>query len=120
MLAPHLARLPALEPGGDWRILRAATYGTRLRGLLGASGLPRRHGLLLQGTSSIHTLGMRFAIDLIWLGRDGSVLRVDEHVAPGRSRRCRGAAGVIEIGAGEGRDFAEFAHTGALAMMTRH
>lgn len=119
-LAPHLTRLPHLEPGGGWRLCHAATYRSRLRGLLGADGLPPRHGLLLQGTRSIHTLGMRFPIDLIWLDADGQVLRVDEAVAPRRNRRCRGAAAVIETGAGEGRDFAELAHSGALAMMTRH
>ncbi len=101
-LTPALARLPRRELTDGVVVLTAASFRSRLRGLLGADDLPARHGLLLTGTGSVHTLGMRFALDLIWLARDGSVLRVDEAVARGRHRRCRGARAVIETRAGDG------------------
>jgi hypothetical protein len=41
---------------------------------------------------------MRFPLDLIWLDRDGRVLRVDEAVPPWRVRSCRDAAAVVEAG----------------------
>jgi uncharacterized membrane protein (UPF0127 family) len=45
---------------------------------------------------------MRFALDLVWLDRDGGVVRVDEHVRPGRHRACRAARSVVEVRAGAG------------------
>ena len=56
------------------------------------------HALLLPRCRSVHTFGMRFPLDLIWLDRDGRVLRVDEAVPPWRVRSCRGAAAVLEAG----------------------
>lgn len=31
----------------------------------------------------LHTFGMLFPIDIVWLGSDGSIMGVDEHVKPG-------------------------------------
>jgi hypothetical protein len=59
---------------------------------------PPAHALLLPRCRSVHTFGMRFPLDLIWLDRDGRVLRVDEAVPPWRVRSCRGAAAVLEAG----------------------
>lgn len=54
----------------------------------------------------MHTVGMRFALDLVWVDRDGAVVRVDRHVGPGRLRTCLGARGVVELAAGEGATLA--------------
>jgi hypothetical protein len=43
---------------------------------------------------------MRFAIDLVWLGRGGRIVRVDLAVPPRRVRTCRAALEVLELGAG--------------------
>ena len=59
---------------------------------------PPGHALLLPRCRSVHTFGMRFPLDLIWLDRDGRVLRVDEAVPPWRVRSCRDAAAVLEAG----------------------
>ena len=48
---------------------------------------------------------MRFALDLIWLGADGHVVRVDRDVAPRRLRGCRRARSVVECAAGEAGAF---------------
>lgn len=84
-----------------WRIETARGPLARGRGLLGRRGLAPRHGLWLR-TRSVHTVGMRFALDLVWIGRDGSVVRVDSGVRPGRVRTCLGARGVVELAAGDG------------------
>lgn len=85
-----------------WQIEEARTRRERARGLLGRQRLAPRHGLWL-AARSVHTVGMRFAIDLIWLGRNGSVRRVDRNVVPGRLRTCLSASGgVVEVGVGEG------------------
>ena len=57
-------------------------------------------GLLLPRTRSVHTFGMRCALDLVWLDRDGRVVRVDAAVPPRRVRACRAAAAVLELPAG--------------------
>lgn len=62
----------------------AETFMTRLVGLLGRSGLPSGTGLLLQPAGSIHTVGMRFSIDVIQLDRDWHILQVVRDVRPYR------------------------------------
>jgi len=78
-------------------ILVARSPLARLLGL----ALRRRppvHALLLPRCRSVHTFGMRFPLDLIWLDRNGRVLRADEAVPPWRVRSCRDAAAVLEAG----------------------
>ena len=53
--------------------------------------------LLLPRTRSVHTFGMRFALDLVWLDGEGRAVRVDRGVGPKRLRSCRRARAVCEI-----------------------
>jgi uncharacterized membrane protein (UPF0127 family) len=73
----------------------------RMRGLLGRRGLESGEGLLLRPASSVHTFFMRFAIDVVFLDRQGVVKRVAANVRPWRSVGCRGAKAVVELPAGE-------------------
>lgn len=77
----------------------------RLLGLALLDDLPPGTALLLPGCRSVHTLGMRFALDLVFLGLDGRPLRVDRAVAPRRLRSCRSARAVLETRAGEADAF---------------
>jgi uncharacterized protein len=61
---------------------------------------PPDTALLLPRCRSVHTFGMRFALDLVWLDAGGRVLAVDERVAPCRVRVRRDAAAVVEVAAG--------------------
>ena len=79
------------------RIVVADSPWKRLLGLA-LRRRPPGHALLLPRCRSVHTFGMRFELDLVWLDADGRVLRVDEAVPPCRVRRCRGAAAVLEAG----------------------
>jgi len=102
-LPPRLRRLPRLPGPPDGLDIRvAASFATRLLGLAGLVAMPRFTGLLLPGTRSVHTVGMRFGLDLVWLARDGLVVRVDAAVGPGRLAGCRAAGGVIEFVAAGG------------------
>jgi uncharacterized membrane protein (UPF0127 family) len=74
---------------------------TRLRGLLGRRSLEPGEGLLLRPAGSIHMFFMRFAIDAVFLSRDGEVLKVVANVRPWRTAAARGAKAVIELPAGE-------------------
>jgi uncharacterized protein len=73
----------------------------RMKGLLGRSGLDTGEGLLIRPAPTVHTFFMRFAIDIVFLARDGEVLKVATDVKPWRARSCRGAYAVLEVAAGE-------------------
>jgi uncharacterized membrane protein (UPF0127 family) len=73
----------------------------RMKGLLGRSSLEPGEGMLIRPAPSIHTFFMRFPIDAVFLSRDGEVLKVAAHVRPWRTRSCRRAHAVLELGAGE-------------------
>ena len=77
----------------------ARGFADRLRGLAWRRQ-PPADGLLLPGTRSVHTFGMRFALDLHWLDATGRVVRVDRAVPPRRVRTCRRARSVLEVPAG--------------------
>jgi uncharacterized membrane protein (UPF0127 family) len=72
-----------------------------MRGLLGKRGLDPGEGLLIRPAPSIHTFFMRFPIDVVFLSRQGEVLKVAERVRPWRARSCRHSYAVLELAAGE-------------------
>lgn len=83
------------------RIDQLSGFLQRAVGLLARSRVQRDEGVWITSCSAIHTIGMRAAIDVIFVDRDGRVLRVDRDVAPNRfSLSCRDASGVVELGAG--------------------
>ena len=72
----------------------------RLRGLLGRRELPAGEGLLLRPTPSIHTWFMRFPIDVVFLDRDWTVVRVVHALKPWRVAGARRAVAALELPAG--------------------
>ena len=44
--------------------------------------MPASYALHIPRCRSVHTFTMRFPLDLIWLGKDGGIVRVDRDVAP--------------------------------------
>ena len=71
------------DTGRMWRVEIATTRRERRRGLLGRATLDPGCALLLRRTRSVHTIGMRFAISVAWLDRDGTAVQV-ARLAPGR------------------------------------
>lgn len=69
----------------------------RMRGLMWA---PPGEPLEIPRTRSVHTFGMRYSLDLIWIDGERQVVRIDRDVPPRRMRSCRQARGVIEVRAG--------------------
>ena len=72
----------------------------RMKGLLGRSSLPRDEAIVLRPASSIHTLFMRFGLDVIYLDREDRVVKLVRDLAPFRFSAARGARSVIEMAAG--------------------
>ena len=79
----------------------------RVRGLLGRGSLSAGEGLLLRRCRSVHTVGMRFPIDVVLLDAADRAVRILT-VPPGRLVLPRpGVRHVLEAPAGHGRRFAE-------------
>lgn len=82
-------------------VSKAASPLERIVGLLRTSHVPRGEGLWIEPCSSVHTVGMRTAIDILFLDRDGRVLRTYERVPPNRlAVVCSRAHVTVELGAG--------------------
>ena len=62
----------------------ADSFWRRLRGLLGRDGLETGEGLVIVPCTSVHMLGMRFALDVLYLDRAGTVLRALSELRPGQ------------------------------------
>jgi uncharacterized membrane protein (UPF0127 family) len=73
---------------------------TRRKGLLGRDGLAGGEGLWIVPCESVHTFGMRFPIDLIYLDRSRKVKKVRSGVPPWRLSACLSAHSVLELLAG--------------------
>ena len=83
------------------RIEETQGFFSRLKGLLGRSGMEPGSGLLIHPCQGIHTVGMRFAIDALFLDRGNRVARVEHNMAPGRFVPfVPRAARVLELPAG--------------------
>lgn len=72
----------------------------RMVGLLNRSGLAAGEGLLLDRCYGIHTIGMRFAIDVLFLDRDLHVMRAVPALPPFRTCVVRHAVYVLELPVG--------------------
>jgi uncharacterized protein len=102
---PRLDALPGRDLPGGLRVAEARTRIARLKGLAGLDAMPESTALHIPGCRSVHTFAMRFPLDLIWLDRDGQVMRVDEGVPPRRVKACVRARSVVEANAGRGAAF---------------
>jgi uncharacterized membrane protein (UPF0127 family) len=104
--AARFEELPVIELEDGLKVHEARTWASRRDGLSGLPDLPADWGLLIAPCRSIHMVGMQFPLDLVWVGKDGDVVRVDAEVAPRKMRTCLRARSVIEVAAGQGERFA--------------
>jgi hypothetical protein len=77
---------------------------SRAKGLLGRKSLARGEGMWIVPCESVHTFGMQFPIDLIYLDRKHCIRKVRHSVAPWRLSACFSAHSVIELPAGTARE----------------
>lgn len=83
---------------------RAATRASRRRGLLGRDGLAASHALMLEPCPAVHTAFMRFAIDVVFLDRQGYAVKIVRNLVPWRIAIARRAHAVVELAAGSLED----------------
>lgn len=100
------ATLKLLQPGSSSQttaiqVRIADNFVGRLVGLLSHKSLSDTEGLLLVPCAGIHTLGMRFSIDVVFLDRQNKVLGYADDVVPNRIRSApKGTEKVLEIAQG--------------------
>jgi uncharacterized membrane protein (UPF0127 family) len=82
------------------RLLPAFDSHTRRTGLLGHESLPAGTAMIIAPTNAIHTFFMRFAIDVLFVAKDGAVVRTRPRLAPWRISAAWRAHAVIELSAG--------------------
>ena len=78
----------------------ADTSPKRRTGLLRHTGLEPGDGLWIVPCESVHSFGMKFTIDVIYLNRKHKVKKVRPQMAPRRISACLTAHSVLELPAG--------------------
>jgi uncharacterized protein len=104
---PRLEALEGRDLPGGLRVAEARRRKERMAGLAGLDAMAPHEALHIPRCRSVHTFGMRFALDLVWLDRRGEVVRVDRAVPPRRLRTCLRARSVVEAPAGRAGAFLE-------------
>ena len=85
---------------GD-KVRTASTFLSRLAGLLGTAALAEGEGLWIVPCRGVHTLGMRYPIDVAFLDARGVVVGILRRFPPNRvGRVVRDARGALELRAG--------------------
>ena len=113
----HLIPRRRREPDVRWKIsnltrqtilaeqVEVADHGAkRSKGLLGRNGLDPGEGLWIVPCEAVHTFGMRFPIDLVYIDRKNRVRKVMSQVPAWRLSACLSAHSVIELASGAVRD----------------
>lgn len=79
----------------------ANNFFTRFKGLMGVTELPQGQGLLIVPCNSVHCFGMKIPIDVLFLSKEGEVVRMIPNMAPGKiSPVVKGARATLELPAG--------------------
>lgn len=82
-------------------VIMADSFLARFKGLMGRPGLAPGWCLVLKPCRAVHTMFMRFAIDILFVDRKGMVVRTVAGLPPFRlSGAVRDAHLVIEFSAG--------------------
>lgn len=78
----------------------ADSSGKRRKGLLGRDSLGPGEALWIVPCEAIHTCGMRFPIDVLYLDRNKRIRKVCNAILPWRLSVCLSAHSVLELPAG--------------------
>jgi len=81
-------------------LLPALDSATRRTGLLQHTSLPVGTAMIIAPSNAIHTWFMRFDIDVIFVARDGRVLKVRQRMRPWRMAAALRGFAVVELAAG--------------------
>lgn len=78
----------------------ANTSELRRRGLLKHSSLDEGDGLWIAPCEAVHSFGMKFAIDVLYLNKQKKILKIRPNMVKSRISLCLSAHSVLELPAG--------------------
>ena len=81
-------------------LYRATTFWSRFCGLYALSALSFHEGLYIAPCRAIHTVAMRYTIDVVFLDKNLSELKRVDRLRPYRVATCWHAQAVVELHAG--------------------
>ena len=85
-------------------VLLADQGAARRKGLLGRKQLSNGEGLWILPCEAVHTFGMQFPIDLLYLDRNHRIIKISSDVPPWRLSLCLSGHSVLELASGVIRD----------------
>jgi uncharacterized protein len=97
----RISHYPRLELETGIRMHLAHTWRARLLGLALLAQLDPDEALVIPHCTSVHTFGMRFELDVVFVDRCWEPIYIEYGVGPHRVLRSRFARSVIEVAAGE-------------------
>jgi uncharacterized membrane protein (UPF0127 family) len=80
-------------------VRKTTNFLERMRGLLGTQKLKIDEGLLIASCSSIHTFGMRYSIDILFLDNQLNIVKTVNSLKPWRMAASNSASMVLELAA---------------------
>lgn len=107
MLSPNTPSLDEITiayiRAGNVYINARITSGffANLKGLLFRPPLNDREALVLSPCNSVHTCGMQYAIDLIFLNKQFQVLKIVHTLHPWRFTYCKDASHTMKMAGGQ-------------------
>lgn len=79
-------------------VQHANRFWSRLKGLLGRSNIQPTEALLIEPCNSVHTLGMKFEIGVVFLSASNQVIHAIDNMGPGKlSKIIKGSKKVLEL-----------------------
>ncbi|HEY9573367.1 MAG TPA: DUF192 domain-containing protein [Pusillimonas sp.] len=115
MHAPDFNHASAISPR-RLQLFVARTFRQRLQGLHAYPKLSWHTGLCIRPCNAIHTFGLTYAIDVIFLDRRGRIVKRVDRLLPWRVAICLKAACAVELPAGYCAAYPDFAQRIRVAM----
>lgn len=78
----------------------ASSIWSRFWGLMGQRPLPQGEALIIDPCNSVHTMFMRFPIDVVFVDKGGRITKIAEGLKPFRAAVGKGSRWVIEMPSG--------------------
>jgi len=75
-------------------------FFARAKGLLFRKSISLDEAMIFEKCKSVHTIGMRFSIDLVFLDKNKIVIKTVEYLKPNRIASCSRANYVLEAKSG--------------------
>ncbi len=64
------------------KVREAKSFFARMKGLLGVKKIGNDEGMLLTPCRQVHTFGMKFDIDVLFLSKTGEIIHMEASMAP--------------------------------------